>query len=304
MVEAEQAELAHLSGHRLLRVAGVAVMTQMMGTSPGDPDGPPVVLATDDNPEGIAPLEWSNALARVLHESKGQTVRCDFSQDESWYAQVPWSDDPKTHVSVMLKVGPSSRRRRRSSRGCWPQPGELTQGLCSPWQNDFRECSCYYWASARPDYVNVEPSPSGASRGDNWLQKERTGDYVPDDYVDSRLILYATCSRGGSTGCGSRWGAGRRGLGAARRRSRQGARLSALGPTVAGEAGLEALRAEARRYMEASAPRTPEAHVVTTAAGLTSLRGGWQPALRLPALACAVSSTAARADGEGGRLAG
>jgi hypothetical protein len=68
--------------------------------------------------------------------------------------------------------------------------GELTQGLCSPWQNDYRECSCYYWASARPDYVNVEPSQSGASAGDNWLQKKRTGDYIPDDYVDTRMVLY------------------------------------------------------------------------------------------------------------------
>jgi hypothetical protein len=66
----------------------------------------------------------------------------------------------------------------------------LTQGLCSPWQNDYRECSCYYWASARPDYINVEPAGNGLSKGDNWLQKERTGDYVPDDYSDERLILY------------------------------------------------------------------------------------------------------------------
>ena len=44
------------------------------------------------------------------------------------------------------------------------EPGELTQGLCSPWQNDYRECSCYYWASARPDYVNVEPTASRAQQ--------------------------------------------------------------------------------------------------------------------------------------------
>ncbi|MCA3574354.1 MAG: hypothetical protein IOC86_10590 [Aestuariivirga sp.] len=69
-------------------------------------------------------------------------------------------------------------------------PGELTQGLCSPWQNDYRECSCYYWASARPDYVNVEPGPDGLSRGDNWFQKKRTGNYVPDDHSDKRLVFY------------------------------------------------------------------------------------------------------------------
>ena len=31
--------------------------------------------------------------------------------------------------------------------------GELTQSLCSPWQHDFRDCSCNYWASNHPDIV-------------------------------------------------------------------------------------------------------------------------------------------------------
>ena len=70
------------------------------------------------------------------------------------------------------------------------EPGELTQGLCSPWQNDYRECSCYYWASARPDFVNVEMGADGLSHGDNWFQKDRTGNYVPDDYSDQRLVFY------------------------------------------------------------------------------------------------------------------
>ena len=36
-----------------------------------------------------------------------------------------------------------------------------------------------------------EARPStGASAGDNWMQKERTGDYVPDDYRDARLLNY------------------------------------------------------------------------------------------------------------------
>ena len=41
-----------------------------------------------------------------------------------------------------------------------------------------------------PDFVNVETTPDGRSTGDNWLQKERTGTYVPDDYLDERLLLY------------------------------------------------------------------------------------------------------------------
>jgi hypothetical protein len=32
-------------------------------------------------------------------------------------------------------------------------PGEITQNLCSPWQWDFADCYCYYWASSKPDIV-------------------------------------------------------------------------------------------------------------------------------------------------------
>ena len=39
------------------------------------------------------------------------------------------------------------------------QPGELMQGLCSPWQHDFRDCYCHYWASNRPDLVMGEVYP-------------------------------------------------------------------------------------------------------------------------------------------------
>jgi hypothetical protein len=38
--------------------------------------------------------------------------------------------------------------------------------------------------------VNIEAGRSGLAVGDNWLQKDRTGTYVPDDYADQRLILY------------------------------------------------------------------------------------------------------------------
>ena len=61
------------------------------------------------------------------------------------------------------------------------KPGELSQGLCSPWQNDYRECACYYWAASRPDYVNVVPGDDGLSRGDNWMQRENTGNYIVDN---------------------------------------------------------------------------------------------------------------------------
>jgi ferritin-like protein len=41
-------------------------------------------------------------------------------------------------------------------------PGELTQSMCSPWQHDFRDCACDYWASNHPDIVLGEDLPRGA----------------------------------------------------------------------------------------------------------------------------------------------
>lgn len=67
------------------------------------------------------------------------------------------------------------------------QAGELTQSLCSPWQHDFRDCACFYWASNHPDIVLGEDTlgestlPSGASidpvRANtpiDWLRSDRS----------------------------------------------------------------------------------------------------------------------------------
>ncbi len=165
------------------------MMGTMVGPSPADP-AQPVVLATEDNPHALAPLEWSNALAAVLADHAGGKVTCHFSKEESWYQQQPWPGGAEDCISIELEVRRFFEPGTAFISSELALPGELTQGLCSPWQNDYRECSCYYWASARPDFVNVEPNQAGGSSGDNWLQKERTGYYVPDDYVDERLVDY------------------------------------------------------------------------------------------------------------------
>ena len=166
------------------------MMTQMIGPSPAGPKSESVVLATDDNPFGIAPLEWSNALAHILHAFKGKAVTCDFTREAVWLRQARWTGDKGSYISRKLKVRTFFESGTALISETLAKPGELTQGLCSPWQNDYRECSCYYWASARPDFVNAQPSSSGESVGDNWMQKTRTGQYVADDYVDSRLLTY------------------------------------------------------------------------------------------------------------------
>jgi len=179
-----------LKGHRLLRINGVKVMARAKGPDPSDRFGS-VVLATKDNPDAVQPLEWSNVLAPILHQYAGGLVTCDFTAKESWDDQ-PWWDDknPSLYVTFKFRVRPFFDGETAVISRKLAEVGELTQGLCSPWQNDYRECSCYYWAAARPDYVNVEPSPNGMSQGDNWLQRHHTGQYIPDDYVDSRMILY------------------------------------------------------------------------------------------------------------------
>jgi hypothetical protein len=179
----------NLKGHRLLRVVKVPVTTRITGPATSDLSGQ-IQLTTSANPAGLAPLEWSNALARVLWDRSGATVRCDFSREEAWDQQVPFIEKPPNYLSLDLRVRPFFEPDTAVISRALADAGELTQGLCSPWQNDYRECSCYYWASARPDYVNVEPTAAGVSAGDNWFQKRRTGQYVADDYQDTRLVLY------------------------------------------------------------------------------------------------------------------
>ncbi len=183
---------AELKNHRLLRIRlpgqeAIEPMNLIKGPAASDPDNF-VILTTSDNPYGLAPLEWSNALARLLSGFQGEEVHCDISRDEATEAMVPWTKH--NHKTWRFKVRHFFAAGTAVISEALAQAGELTQGLCSPWQNDYRECSCYYWASARPDYVNVEPGPEGLSIGDNWLQKKRTGQYVPDDYADSRLVFY------------------------------------------------------------------------------------------------------------------
>jgi hypothetical protein len=198
----EQLHIPNLTGHRLMAVLVadprpggndedkvLHMMSPMIGPSPADPETRTTVLATKLNPTGMAPLEWSNGLATVLRDYGGRNraITCLFTEAPVWESRPEMTG---RYLPQNLKVRRFFEEGTAVISPRLAEPGELTQGLCSPWQNDYRECSCYYWASARPDYVNVEPSSSGSSRGDNWLQKERTGEYVPDDYEDARLITY------------------------------------------------------------------------------------------------------------------
>lgn len=190
VIDADTQQLRdELVGHRLLRIDGHDVSTQaFVPLIPGRDSQP--LARSGMNP--VAFMEWSNTIALVL-QKQGQMVRCDFTKEKAVLEVLP-SDTMEfltkelevRHIFEPAAVGQETALIAEDL----VQPGELSQGLCSPWQNDYRECACYYWAASRPDYVNVVPAGDGASRGDNWMQKERTGQYLLDNRQDSRLVTY------------------------------------------------------------------------------------------------------------------
>ena len=138
-------------------------------------------------------LEWSNALAEILLKA-GQFVQCKFQNNVNRRKHITLDLKVRHFFDVDLnKQGKVTSQRVVIAR-VMAGPGDLTQSLCSPWQNDYRECGCFYWAASRPDYVNVEPGLTGKSVGNNWMEKERKGDphpqYIVDDFSDARLVSY------------------------------------------------------------------------------------------------------------------
>lgn len=190
-------EYERLKGRRLLRVADQPIVVNVAG--PQSPGGDPVPLTSGTNPQGVWAMEWSNVLAKVLHENAGKLVTCEFTVEQ---APLPVgfkdaSGQPRKLEAVQLRIRPLFARSELALSNLpvieesLVKPGELTQSLCSPWQNDYRECACYYWASSRPDYVNTAMDDQGVSVGNNWMSLHREPkEYVLDNREDSRLVTY------------------------------------------------------------------------------------------------------------------
>lgn len=159
------------AGHRVVGVdpvgeaLGIAVLDQLISVA-----GEPVDHAHSDangtptNRRNAS--EFFNALAHIYDEA-GQSVTCVFSRS-----------DGSGVYQAELEVRPIFNQAMIDET--LAEPGALTQSLCSPWQADYRECGCYYWAASRPDYVNADPA--AGSNGHDWMQKDRDpGDpYRPD----------------------------------------------------------------------------------------------------------------------------
>jgi hypothetical protein len=165
-----------VNGYRLIQVETEPVMFPVSG--PMTPGGP-VEPLKDWSGDTRTAIEWSNALVRIAARFAGQSVACVFE-----------SVDGKPNVTCGLLVR-HLLEDGAIARDIAPAGG-LTESLCSPWQYDYRQCACFYWAASRPDYVNVRPRPDGTSAGNNWVEKNRKGDspplYINDDSLDPRLI--------------------------------------------------------------------------------------------------------------------
>ena len=172
-------ELAGSQDWLLVEVEGNQQIGSIMG--PRQSNGPSEQL-------GAFGLERFNALAPIFRNI-GQRVRCVFVNTGS-----------NQQVEINLEVR-SILERRTSSTGQQETgpalskdiaaPGDLTQGLCSPWSADFLECGCYYWAASRPDLVNAQTGADGKIDGHNWLHRGRTA-ATPPQYSIRRndLVTY------------------------------------------------------------------------------------------------------------------
>lgn len=134
----------------ILSVDGDSVRVTVEG--PTVPGGPTVQLRENNN------LEWTNSLARIVEQHAGELVDVEFEGSTGPFV-------------VSLRVRSLFERATVISEQAAPV-GALTQGLCSPWQADYRECGCYYWAASRPDFVNAEQQ-DGETVGHNWMLKDR-----------------------------------------------------------------------------------------------------------------------------------
>lgn len=163
----ERTELATVNGGFLANVDGKELVAPIRG--PVEPDGPDQTL-------GQIYLEWSNSLAKVHAEKGGTelTAACIFVVQETV------QDANGNSTTRDVRKGPFALRVRRLIEPDQAlispdasEPGEITESLCSPWQTDYIGCACYYWASNRPDYVNVVDAGDGVSAGHNWLNLGR-----------------------------------------------------------------------------------------------------------------------------------
>ncbi len=152
--DADAVPLSSVAGGIFFAIDGRQAWRQMQGPLRDPNAGAPFIL-----------LEWSNMLAEVHAAKAGtdETVACLFQPPGEARVVGPF------RLKVRRLLEPDTALIKRDTS----LPGEITESLCSPWQTDYIGCACYYWASNRPDYVNITDPESADVSGHNWLNVER-----------------------------------------------------------------------------------------------------------------------------------
>ncbi|HSW07612.1 ferritin-like domain-containing protein [Aquabacterium sp.] len=126
-------------------------------------------------------------------EQDGQRISCDQVDGTPYDGELVWrflrciAAEPLVTIGLVERGVPqpapqivlTGRRRRYTAESgvidTAFKPGELTQSLCNPWQHDFRDCACYYWASNHPDVVlSASQDPETANTWLDWLRRDRS----------------------------------------------------------------------------------------------------------------------------------
>lgn len=186
LVTATTPGLERLLGLELVRVGDAPTLFAVTGPTADEPDA---LL-------GATFAEWSNVVAAALQASAGKPVTCRFAAQPTDPNALRDADPPIVETAELV-IRPMFARSAVTGGQlalideALAAPGELTQSLCSPWQNDYRECACYYWAASRPDFVNRESSQGGVTIGNDWMSRER----VPKEYDGPELLDYVDLFR-------------------------------------------------------------------------------------------------------------
>jgi len=117
----------------LANVDGYLVLRKVIDLEPGQRTvmvGPLATSQSDRFAELKIALETGGAIPAIQRDDNGKLVYAIVSGTRDRFLTADGVIDPDLIA-----------------------PGELTQNLCSPWQWDFADCYCYYWASSKPDIV-------------------------------------------------------------------------------------------------------------------------------------------------------
>ncbi len=119
---------------RLIGIDGYMVLRRIMDLEPG-----PLTVVVGRLPQTVADRRKIDEVLAALHGEPG-IAAIERSDGNLVYARV--EGERAAYLDADGVIDPALI-----------PPGEITHNLCSPWQWDFADCYCFYWASSKPDIV-------------------------------------------------------------------------------------------------------------------------------------------------------